>query len=247
MAMGCPAFKKKEAVPVLLTRIQELVTAMLPEPRGWGDLQVNLKISFIRIFKSRHSSTIVIRMSFKNILTVSMILLALIDIISSIPVVIGIRGRTRSIHAENATLTVMGIMFLFLFPGDRILKIIGVDISSFAIAGAFALFFISLEVILGIKIHKDEFPETASIIPIAFPHIAGAGTMTTLLALRAEYAAIEIIIGIVVNLLVVYLCLKNVGFPEKLPCPIGIGVVRKVFGFILLVNTIKIFRTNLGF
>jgi multiple antibiotic resistance protein len=175
-----------------------------------------------------------------------MILFAVIDIIGSIPVVIEIRRRAGSIHAEKATLTALGIMLLFLFLGENILRLIGLDISSFAIAGAFVLFFISLEMILGIKIHKDEMPATASIVPIAFPLIAGAGTMTTLLALRAEYQALEIIAGIVINLAVVYVCLKNLGFLERLLGPTGIGVVRKVFGFILLAIAVKLFRTNVG-
>lgn len=184
--------------------------------------------------------------SFKNVVTVSMILFAVIDIVGSIPVVIEIRKRAGSIHPEKATFTSLLIMLLFLFLGENILKLIGLDISSFAIAGAFVLFFISLEMILGIKIHKNELPETASIVPIAFPLIAGAGTMTTLLSLRSEYETIEIIIGIVLNLIIVYLCLKNLRFLEKLLGPTGIGVVQKVFGFILLAIAVKLFRTNVG-
>ncbi|MFI5218458.1 MAG: MarC family protein [Bacteroidia bacterium] len=185
-------------------------------------------------------------MNFKNILTISMILFAVIDIIGSIPIIIDIRRKTGSIHPEKATLTSLLIMLLFLFLGENILKIIGLDISSFAIAGALVLFFISLEMILGIKFSKDELPETASIVPIAFPLIAGAGTMTTLLSLRSEYAAFEIIIGIILNLIFVYLCLKNLGFLEKLLGPTGIGVMRKVFGFILLAIAVKLFRSNIG-
>ncbi len=185
-------------------------------------------------------------MSFKNILTISMILFAVIDIIGSVPVLIEVRRKAGSIHAEKATFTALGIMLLFLFLGENILRLIGLDLSSFAIAGAFVLFFISLEMILGIRIYKDELPETASIVPVAFPLIAGAGTMTALLSLRAQYMAMEIITGIVLNLVVVYLCLKNLGFLERLLGPTGIGVVRKVFGFILLAIAVKLFRTNVG-
>lgn len=185
-------------------------------------------------------------MEFKNIITISMILFAVIDIIGSIPVILDIRRKAGNIHPEKATFVSLLIMLMFLFLGESILKLIGLDIHSFAIAGAFVLFFISLEMILGIKLYKDELPETASIVPIAFPLIAGAGTMTTLLSLRAEYAAYEIIIGIVLNLVLVYLCLKNLGFLERLLGPTGIGVLRKVFGFILLAIAVKLFRTNIG-
>lgn len=175
-----------------------------------------------------------------------MILFAVIDIVGSIPVIIEIRRKAGSIHPEKATVVSLFIMLLFLFLGENILKLIGLDIHSFAIAGSLVLFFLALEMILGIKLYKDELPETASIVPIAFPLIAGAGTMTTLLSLRAEYAAYEIIIGIILNLLLVYLCLKNLGFLEKLLGPTGIGVLRKVFGFILLAIAVKLFRTNVG-
>ncbi len=185
-------------------------------------------------------------MDFKNVLTVSMILFAVIDIIGSIPVIIEVRRKAGSIHAEKATITALGIMLLFLFVGENILKLIGLDLSSFAIAGALVLFFISLEMILGVRIYKDELPETASIVPIAFPLIAGAGTMTTILSLRAEYLALEIITGIVLNIVLVYLCLKNIGFLERLLGPTGIGVARKVFGFILLAIAVKLFRSNIG-
>lgn len=182
----------------------------------------------------------------KSIVTVTMILFAVIDIIGSIPVIIQIRQRTGSIHAEKATLFSFLIMLMFLFLGENLLKFLGLDISSFAIAGSLVLFFIALEMILGIKIHKDEMPETATIVPIAFPLIAGAGTMTTILSLRAEYENLTIIIGIVLNLMLVYLCLKNLRFLESLLGPVGIGVVRKVFGFILLAIAVKLFRSNVG-
>ena len=185
-------------------------------------------------------------MNYKNIFTVSMILFAVIDIIGSLPVLIEIRRKTGSIHSEKATIISLFIMLLFLFLGENILKLIGLDISSFAIAGSFILFFLSLEMILGIKLYKDELPETASIVPIAFPLIAGAGTMTTLLSLRSQYPLTEIIIGIILNLVFVYLCLKNLGFLEKLLGPTGTGVLRKVFGFILLAIAVKLFRSNVG-
>lgn len=185
-------------------------------------------------------------LSMKEIITVSMILFAVIDIIGSIPVLIQIRKQAGSIHSEKATLVSLGIMVMFLFIGESLLKFLGLDLSSFAIAGSLVLFFIALEMILGIRIHKDDMPATASIVPVAFPLIAGTGTMTTLLSLRAEYDSVTIIIGILLNLAVVYLCLRNLGFLERLLGPVGIGVVRKVFGFILLAIAVKIFRTHAG-
>ncbi|MBL0339776.1 MAG: MarC family protein [Bacteroidetes bacterium] len=185
-------------------------------------------------------------LNFKDIITVSMILFAVIDIIGSIPAIIQIRQQAGSIHPEKATVVSFLIMLLFLFLGESILKFLGLDLSSFAIAGSFVLFFLSLEMILGIKIYKDELPATASIVPIAFPLIAGAGTMTTLLSLRAQYDSVTIIIGVILNLVLVYLCLKNLRFLENLLGPVGIGVVRKVFGFILLAIAVKLFRSNLG-
>ena len=182
----------------------------------------------------------------KDIITVTMILFAVIDIIGSIPVIIQIRKQAGSIHAEKATLVSLLIMLMFLFVGENLLKFLGLDVSSFAIAGSFVLFIIALEMILGIKIHKDDVPATASIVPVAFPLIAGTGTMTTLLSLRAEYENFTIIIGVVLNLILVYLCLKNLAFLERLLGPVGIGVVRKVFGFILLAIAVKLFRTNVG-
>ena len=185
-------------------------------------------------------------LNLKEIITVSMILFAVIDIIGSIPVIIEIRQKAGSIHPEKATLVSLLIMIMFLFLGENILKFLGLDISSFAIAGSFIIFFLALEMTLGIRLYKDELPATASIFPIAFPLIAGAGTMTTLLSLRAQYDYLTIVIGVVLNLILVYLCLRNLRFLENLLGPIGISVVRKVFGFILLAIAVKLFRSNLG-
>jgi multiple antibiotic resistance protein len=184
---------------------------------------------------------------FKEIATISMILFAVIDIIGSIPVIIELRIRVGQIHSEKATLVAGGIMILFLFLGESILKLIGIDVNSFAIAGSFIIFILALEMILGIKVYKDESPSTASIVPIAFPLIAGAGTLTTLLSLRAEFKHVEnIIAGILLNLVFVYLVLKNTQRIEKVLGAGGISVLRKVFGVILLALAVKLFRTNSG-
>jgi multiple antibiotic resistance protein len=184
--------------------------------------------------------------SLKEIVTVSMILFSVIDIIGSVPVIINIRQNTGTIHPEKTSIVALLIMLVFLFVGENILSLIGLDVSSFAIAGSFVLFLLALEMILGVKLHKEEMPGTASIVPIAFPLIAGSGTMTTLLSLRSQYDIPTIIIGVLLNMMLVYLCLKNLGFIEKLLGPTGIAIVRKVFGFILLAIAVKLFRSNLG-
>ena len=182
----------------------------------------------------------------KEILTVTMILFAVIDIIGSIPVVIEVRRKVGHIHSERATFVSFLLMISFLFVGESILNLIGVDIGSFAIAGSFILFFISLEMITGIQIYRDTQSKTASIVPIAFPLIAGAGTMTTLLSLKAAYSLESIIIAILLNVALVYIVLKNTLRIEKVLGPGGIDIVRKVFGVILLAIAIKLFRTNAG-
>ena len=187
----------------------------------------------------------------KEISTATMVLFAVIDIIGSIPIIIQLRRKAGHIQSEKASLVSLVIMIAFLFLGDEILNLIGIDINSFAIAGSFILFFLSLELILGIKLYKDDDDSatnvsSTSIVPLAFPLIAGAGSMTTLVSLRAEFAIQNIIIAICLNILLVYLVLKNTVRIERLIGPIGIAVLRKVFGIILLAIAVKLFRTNLG-
>lgn len=183
----------------------------------------------------------------KEIITISMILFAVIDIIGSIPIVVDLRSKVGVIHSEKATIVSGIIMILFLFLGESILKLIGIDISSFAIAGSFIIFFLALEMILGIRFYKEESPATASIVPIAFPLVAGAGTLTTLLSIRAEFKNVEnIIVAILINLIFVYIVLKNTHRLEKFLGPGGINILRKIFGVILLAIAVKLFRTNAG-
>lgn len=184
--------------------------------------------------------------SLKEIISVSMILFAVIDIIGSIPVIIALREKVGSIHSEKATIVSFFIMIGFLFLGESILKLIGIDVASFAIAGSLVIFFVALEMILGIRLYRDEVPNTASIVPLAFPLIAGTGTMTTLLSIRAEYSVANIIIGILLNLLLVYLVLKNLRFLEHLLGKGGISILRKVFGVVLMAIAVKLFKTNMG-
>ena len=137
-------------------------------------------------------------------------------------------------------------MVLFLYLGESILALIGIDVASFAIAGALVIFFLAIEMILGIRLYKDEVPETASIVPIAFPLIAGTGTMTTLISLRSQYNLETILVGILLNTIVVYIVLKLVQPIEKLLGKAGISIIRKVFGIVLLAIAIKLFRTNVN-
>ncbi len=183
----------------------------------------------------------------KEIFTVGMILFAVIDIVGSVPIIIDLRQKVGHIKSEKASIVAMLLMIAFLFLGESILNVIGIDVSSFAIAGSFVLFFLALEMILGIKLYKDDIPETASIVPIAFPLIAGAGTMTSLLSLRAEYEVQNIIVAIVLNIIVVYAVLKLSTKIERILGSGGIAILRKVFGIILLAIAIKLFRTNVGF
>lgn len=184
-------------------------------------------------------------LSFKEIFTASMILFAVIDIIGSIPIIVDLRRKVGHIQSEKASIVAGILMIVFMFVGERMLNLIGIDVNSFAVAGAFIIFFIALEMILGVQLYKDDQPETAAIIPIAFPLIAGAGTLTSILSLRSEYAAINIISSIIVNIIFVYLVLKNSGRIEKVLGKQGIGVVRKIFGVILLAIAVKLFTTNI--
>ena len=182
----------------------------------------------------------------REIFTAGMVLFAVIDIIGSVPIIIDLRQKVGHIKSEKASIVAMILMILFLFVGESILNLIGIDVNSFAIAGSFVLFFLALEMILGIKLYKDDVPETASIVPIAFPLIAGAGTMTSLLSLRAEYEVQNIIVAIVLNIIIVYIVLKSSKAIERVLGQGGIAVLRKVFGIILLAIAVKLFRTNLG-
>ena len=182
--------------------------------------------------------------NWKDIFTISMILFAVIDIVGSIPIIVGLRSKMGHIQSEKATIVAAVIMIAFLFVGEEILKLIGIDANSFAVAGSFVLFFLALEMILGIHLYKEDNPSTASIVPIAFPLIAGAGTMTTILSLRAAYDKINIIIAIIINVIVVYGVLKSSGKIERLLGVNGLGVIRKIFGVILLAIAVKLFAAN---
>lgn len=188
---------------------------------------------------------IVMKFDIREIGTASMILFAVIDIIGSIPIVIDLKKKAGHIQSEKASIVAGILMVTFLFVGAEILKLIGIDVNSFAVAGSFILFFLALEMILGITLYKDETPETSAVVPLAFPLIAGAGTMTTLLSLRSEFETVNIIVAIVINIIFVYLVLKSSGKIEHFLGKQGINVIRKIFGVILLAIAVKLFAANI--
>ena len=183
----------------------------------------------------------------KEVISVTLILFSVIDILGSLPVLIDLRKKVGKIEAERATFASGLLMITFLFLGERILKLFGVDVASFAVAGALIIFLIGLEMILGRTIFKSELEAdgAAHIVPIAFPLIAGAGTLTTLISLRAEYQTLNILIGIVLNLVLIYIVLKSSEWLEDRIGPGGLNVLRKIFGIILLAIAIKLIKTNL--
>ncbi|MCU0445796.1 MAG: MarC family protein [Microscillaceae bacterium] len=186
-------------------------------------------------------------LSFKEIISVSLVLFSVIDILGSIPVIIDLKKKTGYIESEKATLAAGIIMVVFLLLGDSILHLFGLDAASFAIAGALVIFFLGLEMVLGIHFFRGEQASQAgSIVPLAFPLIAGAGTMTTILSLRAEYSQWNILIGIALNLVFIYFVLKASSWIEKKLGKAGADVLRKVFGVILLAIAVKLFKTNIG-
>ena len=187
-------------------------------------------------------------LNLKEIVSVSLILFSVIDVLGSIPVIVDFRRKLGKIESEKATIVAGFIMILFLFLGERLLNLFGVDVASFAIAGAIILFLLGLEMILGRNIFKHENVDVgvASIVPIAFPIIAGAGTMTTLLALRSAYEIQNILVGVLLNLIFVYLVLKSSDWIETKLGSGGIDILRKVFGVILLAIAVKLLKTNLA-
>jgi multiple antibiotic resistance protein len=183
--------------------------------------------------------------SFKEIVTATMVLFAVIDIVGSIPIIIDLRNKVGHIQSEKASIVSAVIMIAFLFIGESLLTLIGIDVNSFAVAGSFVLFFLALEMILGVRLYRDDAPETASVVPLAFPLIAGAGSMTTILSLKAEFDTINIVIAIVLNVIFVYGVLKSSRKLEKMFGKGGLAVIRKVFGIVLMAIAIKLFASNI--
>lgn len=182
----------------------------------------------------------------KEIFTAFMVLFAVIDIIGNIPIIIDLRKKAGHIQSEKASIIAGIILILFLFVGKNILSLIGIGVNSFAVAGAFILFFIALEMILGITLYKEDESSamTASVFPLAFPLIAGPGSLTTLLSLRAEFRVENIIVAVILNVVIIYIVLKTSARIERLIGQNGINIIRKIFGVILLAIAVKLFAHN---
>ena len=185
-------------------------------------------------------------LNLKEIFSVTLILFSVIDILGSIPFIILIRKREGGIQAGKATLISAGLMIAFMFFGTLILQLFGLDVASFAVAGAIVIFIVAMEMILGITLIKDDPTSkgTGSIVPLAFPLIAGAGTLTTILSLRAVYEEINILVGIVLNVGIIYWVLRSSRWLERVIGESGFSVLRRVFGVILLAIAVKIFKSN---
>lgn len=186
-------------------------------------------------------------LNFKEIISVSLILFSVIDILGNVPVIINLRKQAGKIYSGRATIVAGLIMIIFLFLGENILDLFGIDIGSFAITGAIIMFIIGMEMVLGAQFFKtdEETTKTASIVPIAFPLIAGPGTMTSLISLRAAYSLPNVLIGVIINLILIYIVLKASGWLERKLGKAGFNILRKVFGIILLSIAIKLFKTSI--
>jgi multiple antibiotic resistance protein len=188
-----------------------------------------------------------VNFSLTETLSATMILFAVINIIGSIPIILDIKKKSGIVYPAKASLVALILMLLFLFVGEKIILFIGIDVNSFAVAGSFVLFALAFEMILGINIFNNDnaTPKTASIVPLAFPIISGAGSMTTVLSLRAEFDPINIVIAIVLNIILVYVVLKLTSKIEKVLGDGGVTILKKVFGIILLAIAVKLFSSNI--
>jgi multiple antibiotic resistance protein len=186
-------------------------------------------------------------LNFKEILTASMVLFAVIDIVGNIPIVISMRQKSGHIQSEKASIVAALVMILFLFLGDSILKLIGINVNEFAVAGSLILFFLAIEMLLGVTLFKEEDsdPGVAAVFPLAFPLLAGPGSLTTLLSLRSEYSVYNIIVAIIINCIIIYIVLKTSSKIQRVIGKNGITIIRKVFGVILLAIAVKLFTSNI--
>ncbi len=188
------------------------------------------------------------KFSIEQIITITFTLFAVIDILGSIPILISLKEKMGGvIRSTQATIASGAFMILFLFVGQPFLNLLGLDVQSFAVAGSIVIFIIGLEMILGLDFFKQEGnPKSGSVVPIAFPLIAGSGTLTTIMSLRANYFVINILTGILINCVVIFVVLKSLKWIEKALGPNGLIVVRKFFGVILLAIAVKIFGSNIA-
>lgn len=180
-----------------------------------------------------------------ELFTVTFTLFAVIDIVGSVPILISLKQKMGGINEARATIISGGLMVLFLFVGEAFLQLLGLDVRSFAVGGSIVIFILGLEMVLGLEFFKSEKDiKAATVVPIAFPLIAGSGTLTTIMSLKANYGETSLLIAIIVNLLIIYIVLKSLGAIARLLGPAGLLAVRKFFGVILLAIAVKIFATN---
>ncbi len=184
---------------------------------------------------------------FNEILTATFTLFAVIDMIGSVPVLVSLKAKMGGhIRSTQATLVSGALMMLFLFVGRQFLHILGIDVASFAVAGSIVIFIIAMEMVLGVEFFKaDKNAPHSSVVPIAFPLIAGSGTLTTIMSLKANYQDINVLIAILINCVVIYAVLKSLNWIEKVLGPAKMAVIRKFFGVILLAIAVKIFASNM--
>lgn len=184
--------------------------------------------------------------SLKESVAAFMVLFAIIDILGSVPIILDIKAKTGEVGAAKASMIAFLIFLLFFFAGEPLLGLFGVDISSFAIAGSLVILLLGIEMVLGIELFKHDSPGGGTVVPIAFPLIAGAGSITTLISLKAEYAPVNILIALTANMIFVFLVLRMTSMVEKILGPAGVHILRKIFGIILLAIAVKLFITNTG-
>lgn len=187
------------------------------------------------------------RLDIQQILSAFIVLFAVIDVLGSTPIFLSLKQQGRPVNAWKATLISLALMLAFFFAGDAMLRLFNVDIESFAVAGSLIIFLMSLEMILDVEIFKNQGPiKEATLVPVVFPLLAGAGSFTTLLSLRAEYAQVNIIIGLLLNMVFVYIVLKATDRVEKVISKAAIYLLRKFFGIILLAISVRLFMANLS-
>ncbi|MDX9772583.1 MAG: MarC family protein [Bacteroidales bacterium] len=186
------------------------------------------------------------QINFLEIFAAFMVLFAIIDIPGSIPIILDIKAKAGEVNAGKATLVSLIIFLAFLIFGEKLLGIFGIDAGSFAIAGSFIIFLLGMEMVLGAEFFKHDSPGGGTIVPIAFPLIAGAGSITTILSLKAEYATINILIALLLNMVIVYLVLRLTSAIEHLLGPTGLHIMKKFFGVILIAIAIRLFISNTG-
>jgi multiple antibiotic resistance protein len=211
------------------------------------------QLSLLHLFRKHEDQTgqgslflqKIMSFNFSELLTVTFTLFAVIDVIGSVPILISLKEKMGAFGELKATLISGALMVLFLYGGKEFLKLLGVDVRSFAVGGSIVIFILGLELVLGLEFFKSEKEvKSATVVPIAFPLIAGSGTLTTIMSLKANYGETTLLIAILVNLIIVYVVLKSLRFIEKLLGPAGLIAVRKFFGVILLAIAVKIFATN---